>query len=353
MCIAPVLPRLPRPNRPAVKPVVRTPLNARGVASVDVLLIATNSQFSNPTRDWVKQWQETNPLPVICLWDRYDLERHVSKHPAVAVRLFADALSNQGRLEVLRSQFWNAYYFPEETDLKRVWRYRRELEWHPESLLAVLAGEIMNGDIGKRPWAMDIDDSMLCRLILCGLLNIPYFYLHATRIRSSNKPYWSALVHLILVALDRFTVGSVMNLFDITWKCYKNTPSEEVKQIILSRIVLRLRAELGDVCLSDCSRVSRIPSDPEVLDKNRIEVYWDQLRLPTNETVKPVNEKPTNDAIFFIELFDTPCKVGFELNKEHRCPFMLEQEEETIDWGQMLTVFQQVISVRKRQRKPR
>ena len=60
----------------------------------------------------------------------------------------------------------------------------------------------MNGDIGKRPWAMDIDDSMLCRLILCGLLNIPYFYLRATRIRSSDKPYWSALVHLILVALD-------------------------------------------------------------------------------------------------------------------------------------------------------
>jgi HJR/Mrr/RecB family endonuclease len=67
-------------------------LNARGVATVDVLLIATNSQFSNPTRDWVKQWQETNPRPVIRLWDRYNLERHISKHPAVAVRLFPDAL---------------------------------------------------------------------------------------------------------------------------------------------------------------------------------------------------------------------------------------------------------------------
>ena len=115
MCIAPVLPRLPRPNRPAVKPVVRTPLNARGVASVDVLHRDKQPVLQSDTRLGQAMARDKSAA-VIRLWDRYDLERHVSKHPAVAVRLFTDALSNQGRLEVLRSQFWNAYYFPEETD---------------------------------------------------------------------------------------------------------------------------------------------------------------------------------------------------------------------------------------------
>jgi hypothetical protein len=156
---------------------------------------------------------------------------------------------------VLRSQFWNAYYFREESDLKRVWQHRRELEWHEESVLALLAGEIMNRDIRKRPWAADTDNETLCLLILCGLLNIPHFYQRAKGMRSSAEPYWSVLVHLILVALDRFADESVMNLFDMTWKSFENTPPEEVKQTILSRVLLRLRAELGDVCVSDCARV--------------------------------------------------------------------------------------------------
>jgi hypothetical protein len=210
----------------------------------------------------------------------------------------------------------------------------------------------MNGHIGKRPWAVDTDNETMCRLILYGLLNLPYLCLRADRVRSSLKPYWSAMVYLILVALDRFSAESVMNLFDMTRKSYENIPPEEIQRMILCPLLHRLRAELRDVCLSDCSRLSTIPSGPMVLDKNEIEVYWDQLRLPTNEAVKAVNEKPGDNSIFFIETYDTPCKVGFELNAEHRCPFMLDEEEETIDWGQMLSVFQQVISVRKRQRKP-
>src|ERR1035437_5960071 len=33
-------------------------LNAAGKNSIDVLVIATNTAFSNPTRDWVAEWQE-------------------------------------------------------------------------------------------------------------------------------------------------------------------------------------------------------------------------------------------------------------------------------------------------------
>jgi hypothetical protein len=32
-------------------------VNAQGKEELDYLVIATNTQFSNPTRDWVKEWQ--------------------------------------------------------------------------------------------------------------------------------------------------------------------------------------------------------------------------------------------------------------------------------------------------------
>jgi hypothetical protein len=319
-------------------------LNARGVASVDVLLIATNSQFSNPTRDWVKQWQETNPRPVIRLWDRYDLERLVSKHPTVAVRLFSNALSNQGKLEVVRSQFWNACHFPGESDLKRIWQQRDELEWNGQSLLAVVAGEIANGNIGERPWATGFDDETLIALVTYGFLNTPFFLLRAERVGSSDEPYWRAMAYLILVALNRFSAERVRALVDKAWECTDSTLyPEKVRQMILSPILLRLRDELRNVCTSDCSRVR---TDQVILDESGIETYWDRLRLPANKAAKP-----KDNSVFIIEYNDVPCKVGFELDRKHGCPFLLDDEEEKIDWGQMLRVFKHVISVRNRQRK--
>jgi len=52
--------------------------NASGIAEIDVLLIATNTQFSNPTQHWVRQWQRSHPRPSTKLWDRYNLEMLIS-----------------------------------------------------------------------------------------------------------------------------------------------------------------------------------------------------------------------------------------------------------------------------------
>ena len=59
------------------------------------LVVATNTRFSNPTRDWVKAWQVSHPKPKIKLWDHSQLERFLSRHPDVPD---ATAL-NQGRKE--------------------------------------------------------------------------------------------------------------------------------------------------------------------------------------------------------------------------------------------------------------
>jgi len=43
------------------KAIKETITTASGIPNVDVILIVTNKQFSNPTRDWFKQWVSINP----------------------------------------------------------------------------------------------------------------------------------------------------------------------------------------------------------------------------------------------------------------------------------------------------
>lgn len=73
-------------------------VDAQGDAEVAVLVIATNSRFSNDTRDWVTEFQKKNPRPVIKLWDRSQLERMVVRHPSIVARIAPQALSLQGKL---------------------------------------------------------------------------------------------------------------------------------------------------------------------------------------------------------------------------------------------------------------
>ena len=63
-------------------------INAMAEHGLKTLVIATNSTFSNPTRDWIRQWQKEHPFTRIRLWDRTELEKLCSRHPEVVVRLF-------------------------------------------------------------------------------------------------------------------------------------------------------------------------------------------------------------------------------------------------------------------------
>ena len=89
-------------------------VNTQSRSDVDLLIVATNTQFSNQTRDWVKEWQSNCARPIVRLWDRDSLERLVIKHPAVAVRLFPEAISAEGRIAAIRYRFWNQCYLPSE-----------------------------------------------------------------------------------------------------------------------------------------------------------------------------------------------------------------------------------------------
>lgn len=145
--------------------------NTLARADVDVVVVATNTGFSNPTRDWVADWQGIHPRPKVRLWDSVDLERMLSKHPAVVWRLFSGALTPQGELEVVKAKFWNRIQFASVPELERLWRSRASLELSHTTLMALAVSEVANGDVSLRPWAMVVDNEELSLAVQALLLN--------------------------------------------------------------------------------------------------------------------------------------------------------------------------------------
>jgi hypothetical protein len=117
-------------------------LNAAGKTSVDVMVIATNSAFSNPTRDWVKEWQKNNPRPKIKLWERTELENHCSKNPIAVIRVLRHALTPAGKLAVLTAKLWDYTYFTDEFTLNQLWKEREGFVIDFKELVALVAASL-------------------------------------------------------------------------------------------------------------------------------------------------------------------------------------------------------------------
>jgi hypothetical protein len=99
-------------------------INAQSNVNVDYLVVVTNTQFSNPTRDWVREWQGARQRPKIKLWDHTQTERLLSRHPDVVLRLFSEALSADGKVKAMESRFWNNMEFVSKTTLVELWDSR-------------------------------------------------------------------------------------------------------------------------------------------------------------------------------------------------------------------------------------
>lgn len=287
-------------------------LNAVGKKDIDVLAIVTNTQFSNPTRDWVAEWQKNNPRPVVRLWEKSTLERLCSKHPTVAMRLFFEALTDQGVLELIRTRFWGYSLFSEEPLLERLWKSRATLTWSPEAVLAVIGSEFANGNIGVRPWAGTLETVDCFHTLATGLANCAGVVLRATHSGTSHAPFIKALSYLLLLTLDELKPETVSNILETVWEDIEGLQvPQELRQLIVNPVIGNLVAELRDVCMSDCSRVV---GDLAALQSEEIDRYWDRLRIVAG------NEEQETQQILTIESYEKPCRVGFSVGKVRHCP---------------------------------
>ena len=298
--------------------------NAAGKSNIDVLVIATNTNFSNPTRDWVKEWQAENPRPVIKLWEQTELERLCCENPLVVVRLYSKALSNQGRLDVAKTKFWDYVCFTDESTLKKLWEVKSELDITSQALFALISSEVASGDISMRSWGTYIDKNILVESLANGLINFMYLIFRVNETGIRQRTIIKSLTYLMLIAINRIGSESVSNILKGVWDTVdgKEYP-EQIRKIILQPVIETLNAELLDVCSSNCSRIITSPTE---LSEKEIEEYWNIL------TLKDLEEKEDKaEHALVIECNENPCVAGFFVNKDVGCPlFNMEKPAENL-----------------------
>lgn len=316
--------------------------NALAIQGLEYIVIATNTQFSNPTRDWVKTWQTAHPRPKVKLWDRMQLERYLSRHPEVVLRLFSEGLSVEGRLQALVSRFWNRLEYSAPKTLLDIWKARRDLAFEPEDLFALIANESVGGNIIYRPWGAMLTADSVKALLAIGMLNITYLSIRSANAGLDQKALFRAFAYLILVALDCSSAEDIAELLLVSLnRGDENLLPAKFQDTLLSPVLNQLLAEMQDLCGSKCKRM--LASDRKTLndEKDEIEEYW--LRLEPEGI-----DEPSQRKFLQLEKLDEPCIVGFPVDANNGCPpFHVESKAQNT--GDLLSIVKRVAAFRRRE----
>lgn len=289
--------------------------NALAYEQLDRLIIATNTQFSNPTREWITQWQAKHPSPTIQLWDRAHLERYLSRHPDVVLRLFSEALSLQGRFQALEARFWNRMEYVPQRAIIELWNERSSVTMTPNGVFALIANEFANGNVADHPWGVALDQSLVTDALSMGLTNVGYLVIRSTRIGIDQSILFRTFAYLVLAALRTASVSDVTRLVmnSLNRSEHDRIP-EHVQEFLIMPIVDELLSEMRDVCSEDCPRVFSLHRSVLRDRKREVDEYW--LRFdPTGK-----NEEIDDTRILIVEKGDAPCAVGFQVDTDHGCP---------------------------------
>lgn len=321
--------------------------NSMQLANLAHLVIVTNSNFSNPTRDWVKQWQANHPHPRVKLWDQGTLERLLTQHPNVVLRLFSEALSPSGLLKVIRQRFWERLEYMPVKALRTFWSERNAIEIDPLDRFALIANEFAHGSINDRPWAAQATPKELIQTVHIAFVNLPYLMVRVSRIGVDREPVLAALAHLIVAALQVTSADDLCRLlFDDCLALKGELFPDSVIDVILVPVIDRVAGEMQDVCAADCDRI--MTSEPTTLVNagDLIETYWRRLD-PSG-----ASEVPDETRHFRIERRDGPCKVGFELDRNHSCP-LFDLDLKAANVREFLAIVERVSEARLAQARER
>jgi hypothetical protein len=316
--------------------------NALAFEGLDCLVVATNTQFSNPTRDWVKVWETKHPRPRVQLWDHTHLERYLSRHPDVVLRLFSEALSLQGRFQAMENRFWNKLEFVTPKTLADLWKERRNLDVNVMGVFAAIANEFANGDITHRPWGATLDTTSVVEVLSNGLYNFPYLAVRSLSAGIEQGILFRTLAYLILLALDSMPADATARLvIDSLNRSETKRFPDEVQELLLLPVVDQLLSEMQDVCSEDCKRISAFSRSALTKDKDEVDNYW--LRLEP----AGLEETPDNRRLL-LEKQDAPCVVGFPVDADRSCPlFEFEPTIKNVD--DFMAIIKRVAAFRKAQ----
>ncbi|MGJ7878347.1 restriction endonuclease [Streptomyces rochei] len=295
-------------------------LNAAGNDDVDVLVVASNSDYTNPTRDWVKEWQRTHRRPRVRLWDKNVLDKLVRDNPVISARVIPEIIQGKERLSLLVEQFEHVGRMPLEEDLSYFWENQ---QWVTEAreVACLTYAEVVLGDLAERPWAAIIDDSAAIDAAVQALVGLPMVMLRTKVLADAKATATSA--YLMQWALPLLPANFVRKLLhnpfeylDGDWEKFSRS-SDGWRQSFLRPMWSYLKSELLDACSQDCVRMS---VDPGVVlkDTPRGPRYWRRFNP----------ELPALDGrSLILEQHGQPCAVGFDL-ADRSCPLFESERDE-------------------------
>jgi hypothetical protein len=319
--------------------------NALAYAYVDAVVVVTNARFSNPTVEWVKSWNDSHAKPQLKLWDRTHLEKLISRQPSVALRLFAESLSLAGRLEVMRSRFWNRIEFAPVRVLVDIWERRDELEIDGLARFALIANEFANRSIERRPWGTIATTEELLSTLQTALANVYYLFERVMRAGVNQHPIFRSFTYLLLLALQKTTLEQVARTIEVflVEREGKVLPDSFV-EIFLGPILGNIKDELAEVCVPDCSRVHLLHSGDKTSEGELIDRYWHRF--------EPMPLENADDRVFWLESNDAQCAVGFQVNEELRCP-LISLDTKVSNLRETLGIAKHILSARLSQARER
>jgi hypothetical protein len=296
-------------------------VNAAGRTDIDVLVVATNSRFSNPTRDWIEEWARSHPRPLVKLWDRDQLDRLVRRYPTVVARTFPQALDDKERLELLTARFFEFGEGPTEQDLNYFWERRDWLAAQESGIFcrAVAMFLYVEGVPLQRirQWwrLLRVEDTP--NALIAVLLDLPRVLFDDDLPRPAEDVRIiasAARVAISCLSLDPESAETLLNPWAIV-EDGENIADDEHnlsgwQEFMLRPVLTFIQGELIDACSDDCNRV--IADSPHEIEPFGCTGFWDAFFKGTDP------DKQVGTIV--IEWDDKPCTVG--LSMASGCPLV-------------------------------
>ncbi len=290
-----------------------TVLNAAGNNSKDNVVIVTNKTISNPTLDWIKDFQNTHKTPCISVWQGHDLELLLRKNPRTLAKFLPSSLAFTGRCKVIESKFLNLMLLPAGGELDELWRKREEYYENSYLTLIAILAEVAYGDISKYQWGLDIDEVRLFSVAATGMLNVYPFIFKCSALNRDQSPLIQGLSYimqcLLLRSGEEITAKLLFNPEEFSESDIKL--SDELRFNRYEPIINTIYHDLSIHCSKNyCAKVSHMSKNEESSYFNRF------LKVPIKEE---------EDKGLILNSSESKCEIGLVAIGEY-CPLGNSQD---------------------------
>ncbi|WP_095064605.1 restriction endonuclease [Pseudomonas sp. Irchel s3f19] len=305
---------------------------------VDVVVVVTNSTFTNPTADWVKSWNCKYAMQVQ-LWDKTKLERLLSKQPRAVLRLFGQSLSLAGRLQALSSRFWNRFEYSPSSTLEVLWERQHEITIGPLERFALIANECATETLEQRPWAAAGSDADAVETLFIGLANVYYLFFRAMESGANQTPLFRALIYVVLQAGRDHQPSDIAKIFDVFLSEWNDRPMPEgVTKMVVEPFLQNLLVELQEICTPTCRRLHRARRAELTPDGKNMASYWYRF-TPDGAPV------PSDEPMLWLIETSRSCDIGYPVDEERNCP-LIDTEPSISEIERILEAAQRVVAHR-------